>query len=191
MATRWDDEDATQKNSGAPAPAGPKVLELVAQAVRESPDALKATMGDMALVGPPPSSEDEWTFRTASLRTVRERVGNAEVIVDEAFLVHPIRKLRPGPFAGTVLVGRSGSNDICIVHSSVSKLHARIAVKPDGLFLSDAGSSNGTFVNGKRLADGQEVRLSSGDFVMFGACHYVALDAPSLHAVLLRFSQMT
>jgi hypothetical protein len=189
--SKWDDEDSTAKHLPSGASAAPSsVLELVRLA-RTNAGEVAATMAEMCLVGPkPPGGEDDWSFRTASLRTVRQKVGDSDVIVDEGFLVFPIKKTKTGPFATTVLVGRSASNDVAVPHSSVSKLHARISIKPDGLYLSDAGSSNGTVVNARKLRPSEEVKLASGDLILFGACPYVVLDAASLHAILQRFAAM-
>jgi len=46
-----------------------------------------------------------------------------------------------------------------------SKEHCYIETKPDGFYLSDNGSTNGTFVNGERI---QTVKLNSGDRLQFG-----------------------
>ena len=174
-----------------PAAAAPPSVQTLLKLARASASDVAAAPADMCLVGPkPPAGDDDWSFRTASLRTVRQKVGDSDVIVDEGFLVFAIKKTKTGPFASTVLVGRSGSNDVTVPHSSVSKLHARIAMKADGLYLSDAGSSNGTVVNARKLREGEEVRLSSGDLVLFGACPYVVLDATSLHAILQRFDSL-
>ncbi len=50
----------------------------------------------------------------------------------------------------TASIGRSPSNDISIPERHVSRQHAVIAFR-DGIFMiSDLGSANGTFVNGRR-----------------------------------------
>ncbi len=46
-----------------------------------------------------------------------------------------------------------------------SKQHAFIEAKPDGYYIADNNSTNGTIVNGQRI---QRVRLNSGDGVQFG-----------------------
>lgn len=64
-----------------------------------------------------------------------------------------------GPMAGqtfplkkhSTLIGRSPSCDIKITSSSVSKEHTRIEVFEDKLVISDAGSRNGTFLNGVQI----------------------------------------
>ncbi len=46
-----------------------------------------------------------------------------------------------------------------------SKQHAFIEVRPEGYFIADNNSTNGTIVNGQRI---QRVQLNSGDVVQFG-----------------------
>ncbi|MBO0797814.1 MAG: FHA domain-containing protein, partial [Blastocatellia bacterium] len=57
-----------------------------------------------------------------------------------------------------------------IEHPSVSKRHARIVIEDNHYSLYDLGSSNGTFVNGKRI---KETTLQDGCEVRFGRAHYV------------------
>src|SRR4051812_26990229 len=124
------------------------VGSLVSRAT-SNPSRLAAELGAWVLVGPPPANEDnEWSFRTLSARTVRDADGVIEAVLDDTYLVLPLKKAQAGPFASTILVGRSRTNDVCVAHSSVSKLHARIRVADGKHYLSDAGSSNGTSVNG-------------------------------------------
>lgn len=67
----------------------------------------------------------------------------------------------------TASIGRLAENDICIPEQHVSRRHAVIAYDASvGAFLvKDAGSSNGTFVNGKQISTpmllmhGDEIRL--------------------------------
>ncbi|HEQ99573.1 MAG TPA: FHA domain-containing protein [candidate division Zixibacteria bacterium] len=65
----------------------------------------------------------------------------------------------------SVLVGRSEDADLSINSDIVSYEHCRFTVKAEGLYLSDLGSSNGTFVNGNHHNSGF---VSSGDHVSFG-----------------------
>ncbi len=64
-------------------------------------------------------------------------------------------------------------------HSSVSREHARIAVKADQYWLRDEGSTNGTYCNRQRVFDW--VLLHSNDTVTFGkiGTHFVIGDSPS------------
>ena len=45
-----------------------------------------------------------------------------------------------------VLIGRAAGNDLVLRQPSVSARHARIVVGPDGMWIEDLGSRNGTFV---------------------------------------------
>jgi DNA-binding winged helix-turn-helix (wHTH) protein len=64
-------------------------------------------------------------------------------------------------------IGRSSSCDIVIPLSIVSRLHARIELQHDRYVLSDAGSANGTFVNGVRIEQGYQ--LSTNDEIWLGS----------------------
>jgi pSer/pThr/pTyr-binding forkhead associated (FHA) protein len=70
-----------------------------------------------------------------------------------------------------VTVGRTLNNSFVIDHPSVSKHHAKLMVVEDEYTLYDLDSSNGTYVNGKRvkgktmLADGCAVRFGRANFV--------------------------
>lgn len=83
--------------------------------------------------------------------------------------VHPLRKRSSGVFEGMVNVGRSMNNDIVINSNAISKLHAyfRYSVADDAYYLTDAKSTNGTFVGAKRLAPQDKERLYDGDTITF------------------------
>ncbi|HEY8600770.1 MAG TPA: FHA domain-containing protein, partial [Thermomicrobiales bacterium] len=63
-----------------------------------------------------------------------------------------------------VRLGRAGENEIVLNTAAVSRQHARIERDGAGVVLIDNGSSNGTFVGGRRitrepLADGATLTL--------------------------------
>jgi len=66
---------------------------------------------------------------------------------------------------GAVRVGRNRESDIFLVDPSVSRNHALLDVHDGGLVVRDEGSTNGTFVNGDRVA---QRALRPGDRVAFG-----------------------
>lgn len=63
-------------------------------------------------------------------------------------------------------IGRAPNNDIVIPEQTVSGKHATIHVQKGSFFLTDLGSTNGTFVNGSRI---ENHLLKSGDLIKFGA----------------------
>lgn len=65
-----------------------------------------------------------------------------------------------------VFIGRSAEADLFLPADSVSRRHARIEEKDGRWIVTDLGSSNGTFVNGHRIAEATP--LADGDTVMFG-----------------------
>ncbi len=67
----------------------------------------------------------------------------------------------------TVLrIGRSDDNDIQIDHPQISRHHAKIERQGTSIVITDLGSSNGVFCNGKRLTQPQALRV--GDKVRIG-----------------------
>jgi pSer/pThr/pTyr-binding forkhead associated (FHA) protein len=67
-------------------------------------------------------------------------------------------------------VGRTKENDLAINDQSISKIHASLTVDDKGnLIVADTGSTNGTFVNGERIAYGKAVFVGDSSTVRFGA----------------------
>lgn len=65
-----------------------------------------------------------------------------------------------------VAIGRDISNDLVFNDPEVSRYHARLTRQAQGYALEDLGSTNGTFVNGARLAVPRV--LAQGDIVSLG-----------------------
>ena len=66
-------------------------------------------------------------------------------------------------------VGRAKDNDVTIDDQSVSKVHASLVIKDDGrLVVADTGSTNGTYVDGERIAYGKAVDVLPGKELKFG-----------------------
>jgi hypothetical protein len=69
--------------------------------------------------------------------------------------------------ATQLTVGRGANNDLALENDEfASARHARIEPRRDGVYVEDVGSTNGTFVNGIRLA--RERKLAAGDIVRVG-----------------------
>jgi pSer/pThr/pTyr-binding forkhead associated (FHA) protein len=66
----------------------------------------------------------------------------------------------------TVRIGRSPDLELVVADDFVSTIHARVVPAPDGPILEDLGSTNGTLLNGRRLADA--TALTPGDEIEVG-----------------------
>lgn len=67
-----------------------------------------------------------------------------------------------------ISIGKSTSCTVCIPNEFVSSYHAEILLLDNGdIFLTDCGSKNGTFLNGKRIAPNVEVPVRRGDRIEF------------------------
>lgn len=66
-------------------------------------------------------------------------------------------------------VGRAADNDLTLSDGSVSKIHAALLMTAEGtLLVADTGSTNGTYLNGRRIAYGESRLIEDGDVVGFG-----------------------
>lgn len=83
----------------------------------------------------------------------------------------------PGPKRVTLVftgnqqlsVGRAVENGLTIDDHSVSKIHASLVAGPESqLMVADTGSTNGTFINGERIAYGKAYPVAEGNIVKFG-----------------------
>ena len=58
---------------------------------------------------------------------------------------------------GTTTLGREPTNDVVVTEPGASRQHAEIVESDDGFRLRDLNSTNGTFVNDRRVR-GRELR---------------------------------
>ena len=104
----------------------------------------------------------------------------AEIIADEPereiynalFVVggQPRTKQLTFNIRGRLSVGRAGENDLWLDDASVSKIHAALILNSQKqLIVSDTGSTNGTFINGERIAYGRAFPIKEGDRLSFGS----------------------
>lgn len=90
--------------------------------------------------------------------------------------------MRSGPMPGKTFtvekeetnVGRDLANDIPIGDPEVSRRHARFLLRDDSVFVEDLGSTNGTFLNGERIASPQQLR--KGDVITLGESVVMVFD---------------
>ncbi len=91
--------------------------------------------------------------------------------------------MRSGPMPGVtfplegdqLIIGRDASSNIAINDAEISRKHSRLSFQGGKYVLEDLGSTNGTFVNGQRLAG--PVVLKPGDVVSLGEQIVLMYDA--------------
>lgn len=66
----------------------------------------------------------------------------------------------------TMIIGRSPQTDICIDEPSVSRRHSKMTLQGEVVSIEDLGSSNGTYVNDKKLEG--SVKLKDQDMIRLG-----------------------
>jgi pSer/pThr/pTyr-binding forkhead associated (FHA) protein len=123
----------------------------------------------------PVASGDQIRFASTTLEVVapeaaevkregaREVMGGLEVVSEEgkvgSFKI----------FRGENAIGRHPSNDVPLSFDGyTSGRHAKITGTEEGVFIEDLNSTNGTELNGRRLAAGVKEPLSDGDEVKMG-----------------------
>jgi FHA domain/Protein of unknown function (DUF3662) len=98
---------------------------------------------------------------------VVELLGKA--VKARSFRLHTVEGVPPNgvySIQGMARIGRSEEGEIVLVDPSVSRAHAVVEIDRGGAFVRDLGSTNGTFLNGRRikaesLRDGDELRFGN------------------------------
>ncbi|MFN7132506.1 MAG: FHA domain-containing protein, partial [Myxococcales bacterium] len=80
-----------------------------------------------------------------------------------------------------VTIGRIQGNDIVLAKGNVSKHHSRIVLKDGKFIIVDLKSTNGTYVNGKRISAPQVLKETDkiyiGDYILnVGAAEDAPMD---------------
>jgi Domain of unknown function (DUF4388)/FHA domain len=79
-----------------------------------------------------------------------------------------------------IIIGRSSDLDMVLVEDMVSRRHAKISSSENEVFIQDLGSTNGTFVNGEKIAG--RARLSEGDRILLGTSIIRVVSVDGLEA---------
>ena len=110
---------------------------------------------------------------------------------DESLLqarVIPLEKRDIDSSERMIFVGRSVNNDIVLANKMVSKLHAYFCQVPGSgvMQVVDMTSTNGTFVNGTRLAPSVKSSLQDEDVISFGPETKLEFFSPASFCQLLQ-----
>lgn len=67
--------------------------------------------------------------------------------------------------AAVLTIGRDKNSDYRVATTQISRVHVRLFRRPDGLYIEDQNSTNGTYINTKRIPAMTEQKLEKGDVV--------------------------
>jgi hypothetical protein len=103
--------------------------------------------------------------RKAPVATIRGGAG-AELVVEDSDVIAPETRFSVGD--GTTVLGRSSASDIVLKSDDfASGRHASITRHGGLLYVEDAGSTNGTYVNGRKTVGATPLRV--GDALRVGS----------------------
>jgi diguanylate cyclase (GGDEF)-like protein len=114
---------------------------------------------------------DEWDEKTvvATSVTPAALVGNkrAQLVVLSGSNVGEMYNI-----SGDLIIGRGRDADIRVQGDGISRQHARLKIINDAVAIEDLGSTNGSYVNGERVAtrtleDGDKIQLGSATILKF------------------------
>ncbi|MDD6794226.1 MAG: FHA domain-containing protein [Clostridiaceae bacterium] len=77
------------------------------------------------------------------------------------------------PIKSSVTIGRKDENSVVISDKHVSGNHARFIIRNNILFIEDLNSTNGTFVNDKRVSG--KAKLFGSDIIKIGSNSFKVL----------------
>ncbi len=89
-------------------------------------------------------------------------------LASKSFRLRTVEGVPPGEIysiEGTSRIGRSDDGEIVLLDPSVSRAHAVVQIRAGEAIVRDLGSTNGTYLNGKRIETGT---LRDGDELRFG-----------------------
>jgi pSer/pThr/pTyr-binding forkhead associated (FHA) protein len=131
----------------------------------------------------PSNDEDEdYQLRTQS-GLESETIGGG----DEMAVI--VEKTKDNAFRSRVTLGRTANNDIVLDDASVSRFHAWLQAEGDSWAVFDAGSRNGTSVNGSRLAPKKASPLANGSRVRVGSVELIFHSAQGFLELLKKKSK--
>lgn len=106
-------------------------------------------------------SESPEETETAQPEPIEEKIYPKLTLVDTK--THDFKIL---PLTGKTTIGRRRSNDLVLSDNTVSGQHCIILTEGEDIYIQDLDSTNGTFLNGKRIHE--KTVLQRGDKLMLG-----------------------
>lgn len=113
-----------------------------------------------------------------SLLIGQEHNLNCEIVEEENGEMYYLSSFIKGQYPdieinSTIVIGRmrAGCNYI-LKERDISRMHAKITKRWDGITIVDLNSKNGTYINGERIVAGEEIPITAGDAICFANCEF-------------------
>ena len=114
--------------------------------------------------------------QTESIPQRREMIDNLSEMKSKLFLLASNAKkpVRICVNKKVFLMGSDYAKMDCVIRNNryISRCHAKIYYESACYFIEDAGSMNGTFINGVKLAEGIKYKLETGDVINLADCKF-------------------
>lgn len=101
------------------------------------------------------------------------RKSNYGIEVIEVASNSNVRKGSVIPIKNNITVGRKEGNSVVLSDKTVSGNHARLFIKNDVLYIEDLESTNGTFINKKKISG--RIKLFAKDEINIGSTTFIVL----------------
>lgn len=142
----------------------PSIRAMAYETAVTLPDDIRATLAEAHTANLVRSERLRWLLRNGRYHVMSLR-----------------KRTQDDTFNDRVSVGRATNKDIVLRHPNVSKLHAWFEVdESGGIYVADAGSSNGTFLNHARLPSRELTPVDAGHHLRFGSVEAVVYGAGPL-----------
>ena len=110
---------------------------------------------------------DTTIVNTSPLGQHLDRIAESQQV---SYLVFSKKRIQ---LVAKITIGRETDNNIVIDSKLASRHHCVIQKIRDAYFLKDENSTNGTFLNGRRIPSDKYVRLNPGDKLTIGSSNLI------------------
>lgn len=155
---RFYADKAKEPAAGAPPPA-PAVIAAPAPAAATPalPPAVVPDSPSEPLAASPPAVTAPLSEAPTEPKPVRAPAARSPLATLEVINEGPIKGTKFEIFTPLANIGRGAHNDVAIADDSISDSHAKIVRKDGHWYIMDQGSTNGTYVGGRRVQGEQQL----------------------------------
>ncbi|MBL8047319.1 MAG: FHA domain-containing protein [Chthonomonas sp.] len=152
MTNKSDQVAAGLKKLGVPVPDDVAAVDDLPPPAPRAPEPIPQILLDSADPDPVSQVPSPIVLGVAALSRLVDQSGQVFAIAE-----------------GEAIIGRDAACDLALVgQDSVSRQHAKITRRGDEVTVEDLGSTNGTFVSGKKVNPGEVVSLAPGQTLQLG-----------------------